>query len=64
MLSVLISVSMVAFAEETSVVAEKAMAYFTNYDGSKVVIKPADLFAKMDAGEDMLILDVRQADAI
>ena len=60
---VLISVSMVAFAEETSVVAEKAMAYFTNYDGSKVVIKPADLFAKMDAGEDMLILDVRQADA-
>ena len=39
------------------------MAYFENYDGTKVVIKPADLFAKMDAGEDMLILDVRQADA-
>ncbi len=60
---VLISVSFVALAEETSVVTEKAMAYFANYDGSKVVIKPADLFAKMDAGEDMLILDVRQADA-
>ena len=61
---VLVAVSVVAFAEEgSSVVAEKAMAYFTNYDGSKVVIKPADLFAKMDAGEDMLILDVRQADA-
>ncbi|MBE0600606.1 MAG: rhodanese-like domain-containing protein [Firmicutes bacterium] len=60
---VLICVSIVAFAEDTSVVAEKAMAYFANYDGSKVVIKPADLFAKMDAGDDMLILDVRQADA-
>jgi len=60
---VLICVSIAAFAEDTSVVAEKAMAYFTNYDGSKVVIKPADLFAKMDAGDDMLILDVRQADA-
>ena len=60
---VLISVSFVAFAEETSAVTEAAMAYFANYDGSKVVIKPADLFAKMDAGEDMLILDVRQADA-
>lgn len=61
---VLVAVSVVAFAEEaSSVVAEKAMAYFTNYDGSKVVIKAADLFAKMDAGEDMLILDIRQADA-
>lgn len=60
---VLICASIVALAEDTSVVAEKAMAYFANYDGTKVVIKPADLFAKMDAGEDMLILDVRQADA-
>ncbi len=60
---VLICVSFAAFAEDTSVVTEKAMAYFANYDGSKVVIKPADLFAKMDAGDDMLILDVRQADA-
>lgn len=60
---VLICASIVAFAEDTSVVTEKAMAYFANYDGTKVVIKPADLFAKMDAGDDMLILDVRQADA-
>ncbi len=60
---VLIVVSVAALAEVSPVVAEKAMDYFANYDGSKVVIKTPDLFAKMDAGDDMLILDVRQADA-
>ncbi|HPF87445.1 MAG TPA: rhodanese-like domain-containing protein [Candidatus Limiplasma sp.] len=64
-LVLLVTVSVVALAESetSSVVAEKAMEYLANYDGSQVVIKPADLFAKMDAGDDMLILDVRQADA-
>ncbi len=62
-LTLVAAVTAVAVAEVSPVVAEKAMAYFTNYDGAKVVIKPADLFAKMDAGEEMLILDIRQADA-
>ena len=64
-LAMVAAVTAVAFAESevSPVVKEKALAYFENYDGTKVVIKPADLFAKMDAGEDMLILDVRQADA-
>ncbi|MDD3213924.1 MAG: rhodanese-like domain-containing protein [Eubacteriales bacterium] len=59
------SVSVVATAEATvsPVVKEKAMDYLANYDGSKYTIKAADFLAKVEAGEDMLILDIRQADA-
>lgn len=59
------TMSAVAFAETTvsPVVKEKAMAYLANYDGSKYTIKAPDFFAKIDAGEDMLILDIRQPDA-
>lgn len=59
------AVSVVATAETTvsPVVKEKAMDYLANYDGSKYTIKAADFLAKVDAGEDMLILDIRQADA-
>lgn len=57
------SLTAVSFAEEVSpVVKEKAMNYLANYDGAKYTIKVADLFAKIDAGEDMLILDIRQPD--
>jgi rhodanese-related sulfurtransferase len=52
-----------AQAEVSPVVTEKAMAYFAGYDGAKYTIKVPDLFAKIDAGEEMLILDIRQADA-
>ena len=53
----------VAAAEVSPAVKEKALAYFAGYDGARYVIKVPDLFAKMDAGEDMLILDIRQPDA-
>lgn len=46
-----------------SVVKEAAMAYFADFADDKNVIKAEDLFTKIDAGEDMLILDIRQADA-
>ena len=62
-LALLASVTVVAVAEVSPVVAEKAMAYLTNYDGAKYTIKTPDFFAKIDAGEDMLVLDIRQADA-
>lgn len=45
--------------EQGSVVEDAALAYFANFPADKNVIKPEDLFAKMDAGEDMFILDVR-----
>lgn len=58
------SLTAVSFAEEVSpVVKEKAMNYLANYDGAKYTIKVPDFFAKIDAGEDMLILDIRQPDA-
>lgn len=64
LVALVLSLSVVSLAEEVSpVVREKALDYFANYDGAKYVIKVADLFAKMDAGEDMLILDIRQPDA-
>ena len=59
----LASVTANATAEVSPVVAEKAMAYLANYDGAKSTIKAPDFFAKIDAGEEMLILDIRQADA-
>ena len=52
-----------AQAEPSPVVVEKAMAYLAGYDGAKYTIKAPDLFAKIDAGEDMMILDIRQPDA-
>lgn len=48
---------------DTDVVKEKAMAYFRDFPEDKHVISSADLFVKMDAGEDMLLLDIRQPDA-
>lgn len=62
-LALLASVAAVAVAEVSPVVAEKAMAYLANYDGAKYTIKTPDFFAKIDAGDEMLILDIRQADA-
>ncbi len=58
-----LSIFAVAQAEVSPVVAEKAMAYLAGYDGAKYTIKTPDFFAKIDAGEEMLILDIRQADA-
>ncbi len=64
-LALVASVTVFATAETTasSVVTEKAMAYLAGFDSAKYTIKVPDLFAKIDAGDDMLILDVRQADA-
>ncbi|MBR5969509.1 MAG: rhodanese-like domain-containing protein [Lachnospiraceae bacterium] len=45
---------------------DAAMNYFNNFPWGEIgnnQISPADLFAKIDAGEDILIIDVRQADA-
>jgi len=56
-------VAAAAETTETSVVTDKAMAYLANYDGTKYTIKVPDFFAKIDAGEDMLVLDIRQPDA-
>ena len=58
-----LTLASVAVAEVSPVVAEKAMAYLANYDGAKYTIKAPDFFAKIDAGEEMLILDIRQPDA-
>ena len=43
-------------------VEDAALAYFANFPDDKHNIKVADLFAKMDAGEDMVIIDIRAAD--
>jgi rhodanese-related sulfurtransferase len=48
-------------AEETNVVEEAALAYFANFPADKHVIAPKDLFAKIDAGEEMFIMDIRAA---
>lgn len=45
--------------EETNVVEEAALAYFANFPADKHVIAPADFFAKIDAGEEMFIIDIR-----
>ncbi len=49
-------------AEQTNVVEEAALAYFANFPADKHVISPADFFAKIDAGEEMFILDIRSGD--
>ena len=46
----------------TMVKAEAATAYFAE-GFANPVIKPADLFDKMAAGEDLFIVDIRQAEA-
>lgn len=45
------------------VLTEAAMRYFADFPEDRHMINVPDLFAKMDAGEDMLIIDVRQPDA-
>ncbi|RKX82058.1 MAG: hypothetical protein DRP58_10875, partial [Spirochaetes bacterium] len=49
-------------AVNTNALEDAANAYFADMPGSRI-IKSEDLFVKMDAGEDMLILDIRKADA-
>jgi len=46
-------------AEETNVVEDAALAYFADFPADKHVISPADFFAKIDAGEEMFIIDIR-----
>ncbi len=45
------------------VVTAAAMAYFENFDSAKIMKSVTDFFAAIDAGDDMLVVDVRQADA-
>lgn len=50
-------------APAVDVLTEAAMSYFADFPEDRHMINVPDLFAKMDAGEDMLIIDVRQPDA-
>ena len=50
-------------ADASDSVTEAAMSYFADFPEDKHMINVSDLFAKMDAGEDMLIIDIRQPDA-
>lgn len=45
--------------EESTIVEDAALAYFANFPADKHVISPADFFAKIDAGEEMFIIDIR-----
>ncbi len=45
---------------EVNTLEEAALAYFADFPGNRI-IKSEDVFAKMDAGEDFLILDIRKA---
>lgn len=49
--------------EAADPVKEAAMNYFADFPEDRHMINVKDLFAKMDAGEDMLIIDIRQPDA-
>lgn len=49
-------------AEAVDPVKEAAMAYFTNLPEDKHMIFVPELFKKMDAGEEMLIIDTRSAE--
>ncbi len=51
-----------AEAASDDVVKAAAMAYFAEFPDDKHMIVVADLFAKIDAGEDMLIIDIRKAE--
>ena len=48
--------------EQTNVVEEAALAYFANFPADKHMISPADFFAKIDAGEEMFIIDIRSGE--
>lgn len=48
---------------EGDVVTAAAMAYFENFDSAKIMKSAKDFLAAIDAGEEMFVLDVRQADA-
>lgn len=48
--------------EETNIVEAAALAYFSNFPADKHVISPADFFAKIDAGEEMFIIDIRSGE--
>jgi len=45
--------------EEINVVEEAALAYFSNFPADRHMIAPADFFAKIDAGEEMFVIDIR-----
>ncbi|MEG0090310.1 MAG: rhodanese-like domain-containing protein [Oscillospiraceae bacterium] len=47
----------------TDAVKDAATGYFLNFPEDRHMIGVKDLFAKIDAGEEMVILDVRQPDA-
>lgn len=47
-------------AEATDVVKESATAYFAEFPDDKHMINVPDLFAKIDAGEEMIIIDIRR----
>ena len=48
--------------EDSSAVEDAAIAYLVEKPADSYMIGSADLFAKMDAGEDMFLLDIRQND--
>lgn len=50
-------------APADDVVKTAAMAYFENFDSAKIMKPAKDFLAAIEAGEEMFILDVRQADA-
>ncbi len=49
-------------AAETDVVAEAALAYFANFPDSKHMANAEDIVAKVLAGEELFILDIRSAE--
>ena len=48
---------------EVDVLKEAAMGYFADFADDKNIISPAKLFEKINNGEEMVIIDIRQADA-
>lgn len=52
-----------AGCQKSNVINENAMAYFTEFPSDKNVISAADFLSKITAGDSMVILDIRQADA-
>ena len=52
-----------AGCQKSNVVNENATAYFAEFPSDKNVISAADFLSKIKAGDSMVILDIRQADA-
>ncbi|MFA0814246.1 MAG: rhodanese-like domain-containing protein [Anaerofustis sp.] len=52
-----------AGCQKSNVVEENATAYFANFPDDKNVISATDFLNKVAAGDSMVILDIRQADA-